>query len=232
MKYIYICINKLTKNLKDVDWFTKNDLFVNIKYGKQERRTNVKWNNNQPEWNESFIFEEQEKINEILCEIYDHNMWSPSQILAKEVFKISLDDLKIIKGKYLEIILGDLFYKKDATLDQLTIKNNRLKEHKKHLGNEYKTIFAENVKIKNEMEDLKTLQRQYMKLEMEYIKIKDQYNKTNAEYNKIVNDNSNLLLEKDKILRKNNLTLQENIALNEENILLFEKIDAIKNILN
>ena len=232
MKYIYFCINKLTKNLKDVDWFTKNDLFINIKYGKDERRTNVKWNDNQPEWNESFIFEEQNNIHEILCEIYDHNMWSPSQILAKDVFKISFDELKIIKGKYLQVIVGDLFYKKDATLNELTINNNKLKEDKKHLGNEYKIIYAENMKIKNEMEDLKTLQRQYMKLEMEYVKIKDKYDKNNIEYKKSVNENSNLLLEKDKILKKNTLTLQENIALNEENMKLFEKIDAIKNILN
>lgn len=231
MKYIYFCINKLTKNLKDVDWFTKNDLFINIKYGKDERRTNVKWNDNQPEWNESFIFEEKENINDILCEIYDHNMWSPSQILAKEKFNIVLNDLKVVKGKYLEIILGDLFYKKDATLNELTIKNNKLKDDKKKIGNNYEIIYNENLKIKNELDDFKNLQKQYIKLELEYVKIKDLYDKKITEYNKIINDNSKLLLEKDKILKKNTLTLQENIALNEENMKLFEKIDAIKKIL-
>jgi hypothetical protein len=189
MKYIYFCINKLTKNLKDVDWFTKNDLFINIKYGKDERRTNVKWNDNQPEWNESFIFEEKENINDILCEIYDHNMWSPSQILAKEKFNIVLNDLKVIKGKYLEIILGDLFYKKDATLNELTIKNSKLKDDKKKLGNNYEIIYNENLKIKNELDDFKNLQRQYIKLELEYVKIKDLYDKKITEYNKIINDN-------------------------------------------
>ena len=50
----YIKVQSMVK-LKSLDWFSKNDLFVLIKYGKQIRRTTVLWDNNDPKWNEEFI---------------------------------------------------------------------------------------------------------------------------------------------------------------------------------
>lgn len=242
MKYIYIKINKLTNNLKEVDWFTKNDLFIMIKYGNQERRTNVKWNNNEPEWNESFIFEEDNDNNNdsnsnnkekyIICEIYDHNMWSPSQRLGVDKFDFYLEELKTVKGKYLEITLGDIFFKKEVTLNLLTLKNNKIKDDKKKLDIQYKKINEENIKYRAEMQDIKTLHEQYMKLEIEHVKMKDEYKIINANNIKLSKENSHLLNEKDKLLKTNTLTLKENIVLNKENISLFDKLESIKNILN
>ena len=51
----YFKVNHLNKSTKFRDWLSSNDLFVLVKYGNQVRRTTVKWNNNNPVWNEVFL---------------------------------------------------------------------------------------------------------------------------------------------------------------------------------
>jgi len=243
MKYLYLCINKLIHNLRDVDWFTKNDLFISIKYGVQERRTNVKWNNNKPEWNESFIFEEEDNEQKIICEIYDHNMWSPSQRLGIDTFDINVEELRIIKGKYLEITLGDILFKKEVALNLLTLKNSRQKKDLEKIKEDNSKLYNENTIIrsakretdnKNENleKDIKKLDTQNLQFNLEYTKLLAQYKNANSSNLVLEDENTNLLDEKDKILKKNGSILKENIALNEENINLFDKIESIKAIVN
>ena len=257
MIYLYICINKLIKNLNEVDWFSKNHLFISIKYGIQERRTNVKWNNNKPEWNESFIFEISEDKNEnivdeqkIICEIYDHNMWSPSQRLGVDIFNVNLEELKNKQGKYLDVTIGNLLFKKEVIVNLLTLKNTKLKKDIEKLNTSIKGLNDDNKKlydenINNERDDhkiqdinnalentIQNLQAEFINLKTEHNKLKKIYDETSRSYLHMIDENTNLLDEKEKLLKNNNIASKENIELNKENIKLFDKIVSVKNILN
>ena len=85
----YIKIKKLDVNLKSKDFFSKNDLFVIIKFSGQERKTTTKWDKNHPVWNESFLFEENLEINnkdgyKLDLYVYDEDTWSADEILKKK----------------------------------------------------------------------------------------------------------------------------------------------------
>ena len=54
---LFIHIIKLTKELNLFDWFSKNDLSIEIIYAGEVRTTTIKWNDNNPIWNEAFLFE-------------------------------------------------------------------------------------------------------------------------------------------------------------------------------
>ena len=53
---IYLKIRSLINNSETADLFTKNDLFIEIEYGDNNRKTTTLWNTNAPIWNEIFLF--------------------------------------------------------------------------------------------------------------------------------------------------------------------------------
>jgi len=108
----YFKVNHLNKSTKFRDWLSSNDLFVLIKYGNQVRRTTVKWNNNSPVWNESFIFEEtDEKV--IYLSIYDEDAYSKSDKIQEYGVNIKNGEIRKYKTKYLEVEMGTLVPQSD-----------------------------------------------------------------------------------------------------------------------
>lgn len=65
MTQIFVEIQNLVKPIKSYDWITKNDLYVVVKYGEQVAKTSTKWNDDNPRWNEKFLFDKDETIQEI-----------------------------------------------------------------------------------------------------------------------------------------------------------------------
>ena len=53
---LYLKIKHLSKTQENMDIFSKNDMFVEIIYGNKIRRTMTLWNNNEPVWDETFLF--------------------------------------------------------------------------------------------------------------------------------------------------------------------------------
>ena len=103
----YFKVNHLNKSTKFRDWLSSNDLFVLIKYSNQTRRTTVKWNNNNPTWNESFIFNESDEKT-IVLSIYDEDAYSKSDKVQEYAVNIKNGEIKKYKTKYLEIEMGTM----------------------------------------------------------------------------------------------------------------------------
>lgn len=119
----------MAKQLKSLDWFSKNDLFVVLKYGNQIRRTSVLWDNNDPQWDEAFIFDLKPNIDKLIIGIYDEDSWSKSEKIVEETINIHLDCLQEINTNYLTIIHGLILKRHEDQLTKLlTINDNLEKE--------------------------------------------------------------------------------------------------------
>ena len=243
MTSLYININKISDDLRDADLFSKNDLFVVVKYGGEERRTNVKWNENKPCWNEAFIFEYVELERTIICEIYDHNMWSPSQRLAVEMFDVNMEEPQVYKGNYLEVKIGNLWFKNKVKFDLLNLKNQKLKQEINVLKEEDEKFirkYNEYKSLNNEFQDeIAELTRELNFTNNKLVTLQKEHKESKAIYDKatesniiIVAANDELANKNEQITKKNEGLLKENIALNEENIALFDKLESIKLIVN
>ena len=103
----YFKVNHLNKSTKFRDWLSSNDLFVLIKYSNQTRRTTVKWNNNNPTWNEGFLFDESDEKTIVLA-IYDEDAYSKSEKVQEYAVNIKNGEIKKYKTKYLEIEMGTM----------------------------------------------------------------------------------------------------------------------------
>ena len=119
---LYLKILDLNNNINNGDWMSKNDLYVKIQYGNQTRRTMVLWNNNNPKWNESFVFDIN-KEEEIIFEICDEDVYSKSEILKKYKMKVNLGKVKKIKTDFLNIEMGIMNYEEKRELMELRVKN-------------------------------------------------------------------------------------------------------------
>lgn len=119
---LYLKILDLNNNINNGDWMSKNDLYVKIHYGNESRRTMVLWNNNNPKWNESFVFDIN-KEKEITFEICDEDVYSKSEILKKYKSKVNLGKIKKIKTDFLNIEMGMVNYKEKSELMELRVKN-------------------------------------------------------------------------------------------------------------
>ncbi len=102
-----LTINKLIVSLKSGDWFTKNDLFVEIKYKEQIRRTSVIWDSNKPIWHEGFIFDINIYDSErFTISIFDEDKYSKSEKLFEETLELNLNKEKQEETKFLSVTHG------------------------------------------------------------------------------------------------------------------------------
>ena len=63
---LYIKIKNLSPYLEKNQWNGKNDFRIVAKYGEQQRTTNIIWNNNNPTWNETLLFDFNKNENKII----------------------------------------------------------------------------------------------------------------------------------------------------------------------
>lgn len=116
----YFKVNHLNKSTKFRDWLSSNDLFVLVKYGTQIRRTTVKWNNNNPVWNEGFLFNESDEKT-IVLSIYDEDAYSKSDKVQEYAVNIKTGEIKKYKTKYLEIEMGTVVHQTELLELELKI---------------------------------------------------------------------------------------------------------------
>ena len=137
---LLIKIISLTKKTKSSDWFSKNDLYIKVRYGEQVCRTTVKWNNNNPVWDETFLMNIDENNDEILFEIYDSDKWSSDELLESFCYSIDYENLEIKKetvGK-INIEIGDIFQEHNSLISKLQmdcIKGEKMKITLKKMNN-------------------------------------------------------------------------------------------------
>ena len=92
-------VGKLIKDVGSHDWLRKNDLFLVIELGDQKRRTSTIWNNNEPVWDEVFLFEKEHP--EIKFSLYDEDKFGKNELImtSKRIIKKDKNDEVNIKYK-------------------------------------------------------------------------------------------------------------------------------------
>ena len=106
---IFFKVKKLVGKLQDVDWISKNDLFVVIEYGEDKRRTTTKWDSKNAVWDEMFLFEKTD-VEEIKITIYDEDTWSKNEKLESYIIPLKYEKIKSYETKFLSISMGNVYY--------------------------------------------------------------------------------------------------------------------------
>jgi hypothetical protein len=155
MKY-FIQVCELLKEIKNTDWFSKNDLFITINIDDEMRRTTVKWNNNTPVWNEQFIFDiDTVETNTIVFSICDEDSYSKSETLVTEEKKINLNEIIDDTTKFLKIKHGIFELNTKRENDKLKLENEKLKLENEKLKLENEKLKLENEKLSTKKKALK-----------------------------------------------------------------------------
>ena len=107
---LYLKIKHLSKTQKNADIFSKNDMFIEIIYGNKIRRTMTLWNNNEPIWNEIFLFPKTDD-EVITLVVKDDDVWGKDEELLKMEIPIHYQKIKSIIQDGLSFDMGNVFYK-------------------------------------------------------------------------------------------------------------------------
>ena len=72
------------KSKKQLDFFSQNDPYVNIKYGEDSRRTHTKWDSNNCSWSDIMLFPYNSDHERFTLEVIETNTLSPDSYMTKE----------------------------------------------------------------------------------------------------------------------------------------------------
>ena len=124
----YIKINKLIKQSKQRDIFSKNDLYVKINYLenniKLNRTTNVIYNNNEPIWNEIFLLECPETID---INLYEKGNFK-DKLINNTILEKNTNGIKKSDCNNIEIYHGYINIENKEVNDRLNKKNKELND--------------------------------------------------------------------------------------------------------
>ena len=129
---LYIKIKNLSISLNNSDILSKNDNFIKIIYGTDVRTTTVKWNKDNPIWDEIFLF----KINfddnvDILLELCEQNPFN-KKIIKRIKFKPHTENIRLFKKDIVNIEMGNIYWDKNI---QIANYENKIEEVEKKLKN-------------------------------------------------------------------------------------------------
>lgn len=119
---LYIKIKKLSPHLEKNQWNGKNDFRIVAKYGEQQRTTNIIWNNNNPTWNETFLFDFNKNENKIIIQLIDEDVYGKPEILIESQNDIYYKKIKSFDNNIIEYDMGNIFFKKDIQIKNLKYK--------------------------------------------------------------------------------------------------------------
>jgi hypothetical protein len=175
---LIVKVIRINKPIEKKDWMSKNDLRIEIEYMEKIYTTTTKWNTENPQWNEIFVFDTNPIQNNILkVRLYEEDSWSKSDIINEESVKINMSttnyvasnvilECNIIKTnleKFLLIKEDCDFYKENLSIEvekntllnnniiELNDYNNELNEHNKELKTQYDYLNAVITNFTNEV---------------------------------------------------------------------------------
>jgi hypothetical protein len=119
---LYIKIKNLSPHLEKNQWNGKNDFRILAKYGEQQRTTNIIWNNNNPTWNETFLFDFNKNENKIIIQLIDEDVYGKPEILIESQDDIYYKKIKSFDDNIIEYDMGNIFFKKDIQIKNLKYK--------------------------------------------------------------------------------------------------------------
>ena len=191
---IYIKIKKLLQPLnKNNDFLTKNDLYVEIEFNGTTKRTRTINNNNNPEWNEDFLFNYNKNIYDKLkkqivkISVWDEDAFSRTKIFDDSItfFETAIDKFRT---QHLEIDYGLLYYEKDK---EIKYKDKTIENRDNSINHKNTIINQLNIKIKS--------------MNKELIKYKNYYNENNdkiSQEQEIIKIQSNMINDLKSKLKK------------------------------
>ena len=151
-----ITINNLITNIKECDWLSKNDLFVEIQFGEEKRRTTVKWNDNKPAWNESFIFNiNLNKYQFFLLTVNDADNYSKNERILSEKIKINNSAVVSNDTDYLSITHGISDYNLYNIIDKIKTEKTTLKNYNHRLINDVDKLKSKIKECETNIKDMK-----------------------------------------------------------------------------
>ena len=124
----YIKINELLKEFENNDFFSKNDLYVSLRYNNIIKNSTIKFNNNKPIWNETFLFNVNPEIKDFTMELRDKNTVDSDRLIFAIIIDINYGEIRNEVAENLSFDYGNIFYYKDCKIGDLKINIDELKK--------------------------------------------------------------------------------------------------------
>jgi Ca2+-dependent lipid-binding protein len=123
---LYLKIKKLSDSLDTKQWNGANDFRVLINYGAQKRNTTVLWDDNNPVWNESFLFDLDKKVDEIIVKLAEEDKYGKTKILMESNISVHDGKIKSNENELIKYEIGNIFFKNNIQIMKLKHKLENL----------------------------------------------------------------------------------------------------------
>lgn len=179
---LYIKILKLNKPGAHKDTFSKNDMFIELTYGSQSRRTTIQWDQSQPEWDESFVFPIKTNQDTVNLQLFDADNWSECEMIGQEEVIVNLERIQKIKTTLFVIEMGNIFYELEEHITKIENKSEEIKKHNFKLEFEKENT---NNSITELKQKITNLQNKNSIIENHSVKLKEDHNNLTGNLDKI-----------------------------------------------
>ena len=125
---LYIKINDLLTEVESNDFFSKNDLYVSLRYNNIIKNSTIKFNNNKPIWNETFLFNVNPEIKDFTMELRDKNTVDSDRLIFAIIIDINYGEIRNEVAENLSFDYGNIFYYKDCKIGDLKVNIEELKK--------------------------------------------------------------------------------------------------------
>lgn len=123
---LYIKIKKLSDSLDTKQWNGANDFRILIEYGDQKRNTTVLWDDNNPVWNESFLFNLDKKVDKIIVKLAEEDKYGKTKILMETTITAHDGKIKSNENELVKYEIGNIFFKNNIQIMKLKHKLENL----------------------------------------------------------------------------------------------------------
>jgi Ca2+-dependent lipid-binding protein len=123
---LYLKIKKLSDSLDTKQWNGANDFRILIDYGTQKRNTTVLWDDNNPVWNESFLFNLDKKVDEMIVKLAEEDKYGKTKILMESNISVHDGKIKLNENELIKYEIGNIFFKNNIQIMKLKHKLENL----------------------------------------------------------------------------------------------------------
>ena len=124
----YIKINDLLTEVDNNDFFSKNDLYVSLRYNNIIKNSTIKFNNNKPIWNETFLFNVNSEMNDFTMELRDKNTVDSDRLIFAIIIDVNYGEIRNEVAENISFDYGNIFYYKDCKIHDLKLNIEEFKK--------------------------------------------------------------------------------------------------------
>lgn len=123
---LYLKIKKLSDFLDTKQWNGANDFRILIEYGTQKRNTTILWDNYNPVWNESFLFDLNKNEDKIIIKLAEEDKYGKTKILMETTIIAHDGKIKSNENELVKYEIGNIFFKNNIQIMKLKHKLENL----------------------------------------------------------------------------------------------------------